>query len=99
MEPFSDATPPAAAAEPSGERANDSTPPDVVHLTSVPPTKGAEEAGGRDRLHVSRQVAALAGRQHGAVSTAQLLELGFTHHDLVDAVAGGRLHRVHRGVY
>jgi very-short-patch-repair endonuclease len=44
-------------------------------------------------------VAALAGRQHGVVTTAQLLELGFTHHDMVHAVAGGRLHRLHQGVY
>jgi predicted transcriptional regulator of viral defense system len=41
-----------------------------------------------------------ANRQHGVVSIRQLeQQLGFSHQAVERAVAGGRLHRVYRGVY
>jgi hypothetical protein len=44
-------------------------------------------------------VLALAARQHGVVSVAQLIELGFARGGIQNAVAAGRLHRRHQGVY
>src|SRR4051794_35365115 len=44
-------------------------------------------------------IAALAGRQHGVVSLAQLVNLGLSPEAVRSRVASGRLHRVHRGVY
>jgi hypothetical protein len=41
----------------------------------------------------------LAARRHGVVSRRQLRELGMSHRAISDAVGGGRLHRVFRGVY
>jgi len=47
-----------------------------------------------------RALANLANRQHGVVSIRQLeQQLGFSHQAVERAVAGGRLHRVYRGVY
>jgi Protein of unknown function (DUF559) len=42
---------------------------------------------------------ALVKRQHGVVSRAQLLELGFTPHAIAHRIAMGRLHPIWRGVY
>ena len=44
-------------------------------------------------------IAALAAGQHGRVATRQLVAAGVTPTELRRRVAGGRLHRVHRGVY
>jgi very-short-patch-repair endonuclease len=44
-------------------------------------------------------VAAVASRQHGVVSAGQLRSLGLDGCAVARRVAGGRLHRVHRGVY
>ncbi len=44
-------------------------------------------------------MAALAVRQHGVVSGAQLAEIGLSRHALATRVAAGGLHRLHRGVY
>jgi predicted transcriptional regulator of viral defense system len=44
-------------------------------------------------------LAALAGRQHGVVSVAQLHRLGFDRRWIELALAHGRLHRLYRGVY
>jgi len=41
----------------------------------------------------------LVARQHGAVSRAQLLELGYSPPTIKHRIANGRLHPVHRGVY
>lgn len=41
----------------------------------------------------------LAERQHGVVSRAQLLELGYGAEAIAHRLAVGRLHRVHRGIY
>jgi very-short-patch-repair endonuclease len=45
------------------------------------------------------QVAALAATQHGRVTTAQLHEAGVSRGAVDRAVAAGRLHRVHTGVF
>jgi predicted transcriptional regulator of viral defense system len=44
-------------------------------------------------------VAGLAGRQHGVVSTAQLLEVGLTRPGISRRVRAKRLYPLHRGVY
>jgi hypothetical protein len=45
-------------------------------------------------------LALLANRQHGVLSIRQLEQrLGFSHQAVGRAVAAGRLHRIHRGVY
>ena len=46
-----------------------------------------------------RGIAALAARQHGVVTRAQLRDLGFKESAIDRRVAAGRLHRAHRGVY
>jgi hypothetical protein len=53
------------------------------------------------RAHESpdRLIAALAARQHGLVTTAQLIDLGVTWAMIKSRVRAGTLHRVHRGVY
>lgn len=48
---------------------------------------------------VDLAVAAVADRQHGVVSLAQLNELGLTVRAVDKRVATGRLHRIHYGVY
>ncbi|MDA0173880.1 type IV toxin-antitoxin system AbiEi family antitoxin domain-containing protein [Solirubrobacter taibaiensis] len=45
------------------------------------------------------EIAALAGVQHGVVTTTQLLATGLNHEAIRRRVRDGRLHRVHRGVY
>jgi hypothetical protein len=45
------------------------------------------------------QVARIAERQHGVVTTAQLAEVGIDKFALNKRVRAGRLHRLHRGVY
>jgi predicted transcriptional regulator of viral defense system len=45
------------------------------------------------------KLAALAHRQHGVVSIRQIRRIGYSHSSVEKAVAGGRLHRLHRGVY
>jgi very-short-patch-repair endonuclease len=46
-----------------------------------------------------RAIAALAARQHGVVSTAQLAAAGIGRRGVAHRVAHGRLTRLHRGVY
>lgn len=46
-----------------------------------------------------RVLARIAERQHGVLSRAQLITLGFDDHWIGRAVINGRLHRVHAGVY
>ena len=45
------------------------------------------------------ELAELATRQHGVVSTRQLARLGYGRNSVAKAAKVGRLHRVHRGVY
>lgn len=45
------------------------------------------------------RLAAIAARQHGIVTAAQLRELGFARSTIAARVRAGRLHRVHQGVY
>ena len=44
-------------------------------------------------------LATVAARQHGVVARRQLRELGYSEATIGRAVASGRLHRIHRGVY
>jgi very-short-patch-repair endonuclease len=46
-----------------------------------------------------QRVAQLATRQHGIVSTSDLLNAGFSDSGIGRRVAAGSLHRLHRGVY
>lgn len=50
-------------------------------------------------LPPGQELAALASRQHGVVSIRQLRSIGYSHSSVEKAVAGGRLHRLHHGVY
>ncbi|MEA2126844.1 MAG: hypothetical protein QOI80_3626 [Solirubrobacteraceae bacterium] len=54
---------------------------------------------GYDPQRREAALARLAGRQHGVVSLAQLLNLSFSESFVKRAVRSGRLIRVHRGVY
>jgi very-short-patch-repair endonuclease len=47
----------------------------------------------------SRRIAAIAGRQHGVVTAAQMRAAGFDEAAVYRAMQAGRLHRLHRGVY
>jgi very-short-patch-repair endonuclease len=60
---------------------------------------GAFEVARAGRGGLDLAVAALAARQHGVVSVAQLLEIGLTHRMIARRVACGWLHRIHHGVY
>jgi very-short-patch-repair endonuclease len=53
----------------------------------------------RTQVAKDGEIAALAGRQYGVVSRAQLLALGLSGSAIGRRVRGGRLHPVHRGVY
>jgi very-short-patch-repair endonuclease/predicted transcriptional regulator of viral defense system len=53
----------------------------------------------RSKSQADRVIWALAERQHGVVTRAQLLELGFNRGAITHRIELGRLHRVHRGVY
>jgi very-short-patch-repair endonuclease/predicted transcriptional regulator of viral defense system len=46
-----------------------------------------------------RQIAELAGAQHGVLSRRQLLALGLSDDAIDRRIAAGRLHRLHRGVF
>jgi very-short-patch-repair endonuclease len=50
-------------------------------------------------MPVDRRLVALAGRQHGVVTTAQLVALGVGRHAIAARVATGWLKRRHHGVY
>lgn len=49
--------------------------------------------------HAGVEIAAVAARQHGIVTIAQLVAAGVSRETVRRWVAAGRLHRVHRGVY
>jgi hypothetical protein len=51
------------------------------------------------KRHRERRIAALATRQHGALSLNQLAGFGLSGRAVRDRVKEGRLHRVHRGAY
>jgi hypothetical protein len=56
-------------------------------------------ARGRRSCDVDRVIGALAGRQHGIVTRAQLVRAGVTVGAIEHRVRAGRLIVVHRGVY
>ena len=53
----------------------------------------------RAELATERILAAIAVRQHGVVTTAQLAAAGVGKNGITRRVADGRLHRLHRGVF
>ncbi len=53
----------------------------------------------RAELATERILAAIAVRQHGVVTTAQLAAAGVGTNGITRRVADGRLHRLHRGVF
>jgi hypothetical protein len=53
----------------------------------------------RSLVDTDRQIAALAGRQHGIVTRLQLLRLGLSDSAISRSARSGRLHRLYRGVY
>lgn len=50
-------------------------------------------------LPQGKELASLAHRQHGVVSIRQLRKVGYSYSSVEKGVAGGRLHRLHQGVY
>jgi very-short-patch-repair endonuclease len=52
-----------------------------------------------DTHRIQAAVAAIAARQHGVITTAQLNHCGLKPSQITDWVRAGRLHRIHRGVY
>jgi very-short-patch-repair endonuclease len=54
---------------------------------------------GQKIVHSAERAWALAGRQHGVVTRAQLLELGYSSDAIQHRIAKGRLHPVWSGVY
>ncbi len=50
--------------------------------------------GGRDAA-----IARVAARQHGVITTGQLVAMAVSRSSIRDRVRGGRLHAIHRGVY
>ena len=59
----------------------------------------ARSAGERRRAKRERELAALAKRQHGAVSRRQLLDAGLSVRTIRRRIEAGRLHPLHRCVY
>jgi very-short-patch-repair endonuclease len=57
------------------------------------------EAKSQGHRRADAEIAQLADRQHGVVSTAQLMSMGLGSGAIEHRVSCGRLHRVHRGVY
>lgn len=53
----------------------------------------------RAKLRTHQALAELAASQYGVVSHAQLTDLGYAATAVKSAVASGRLHRIHRGVF
>jgi predicted transcriptional regulator of viral defense system len=52
-----------------------------------------------DTHRIQAALAAIAARQHGVITTAQLNHCGLKPSQITDWVRAGRLHRIHRGVY
>ena len=72
----------------------------VRHFIEAPSGR-SDEAHHSDALRhpVDRNVAELAERQHGVVTTQQLVACGVSRGAIARRVKNGRLHNVHRGVY
>lgn len=60
---------------------------------------GGDPLAANRHTTVDQAVAAVAARQHGVISVAQLEALGVAGRSARSRAAIGRLHRVHRGVY
>jgi very-short-patch-repair endonuclease len=52
-----------------------------------------------DKRPLGREIARIAERQHGVITSAQLAALGLSPSAISRQVKAGRLHRIHRGVY
>src|SRR4051812_37788840 len=66
--------------------------PRVVHVSTEYPTERATPP-------LDRGIGAVADRQYGVITLAQLRELGLSPSAVRDRVAAGRLRRLYRGVY
>src|SRR4051794_28910020 len=55
--------------------------------------------GERESRSIDAAIAALAERQHGVISRAQLIRIGLSEDTIDRRILAGRLHHVHRGVY
>jgi very-short-patch-repair endonuclease len=54
----------------------------------------------KGRSHdADRAIAAIAGRQHGVITYAQLIRIGLSESGIQRRIDAGRLHPIHRGVY
>jgi very-short-patch-repair endonuclease len=53
----------------------------------------------RDKSRCDAVIARVAARQHGVITTGQLLNAGVLASGITDRTTAGRLHRIHRGVY
>jgi very-short-patch-repair endonuclease len=53
----------------------------------------------RPKRDTDREIATIAGRQHGVIARSQLVALGLSAESIKRRVRAGRLHLLHRGVY
>jgi very-short-patch-repair endonuclease len=64
------------------------------------PARGAGQRGrAAAGTEIDRAIAAEAGRQHGLITTRQLLDIGLAKGAIEHRTESGRLHRLHQGVY
>ncbi len=82
----------------------------MAHHAASPPPKATHQGRGRCGWRISLgmrekcanadvAIAAVAAQQHGVVTIAQLEAAGLDKSAVLRRVRGGRLHRVHQGVY
>jgi hypothetical protein len=53
----------------------------------------------KERVRMAREAWEIARNQHGVLSRAQLIEVGYKRHAIDHRIRTGRLHPLHRGVY
>ncbi len=73
--------------------------PAILSFMQNPGSKRAYEARFEPQLPLDLLIADLAASQHSVVALWQLVERGLSPNAVRKRVAGGRLHRVHEGVY
>src|SRR5687768_3919757 len=85
------------AATPPPKRDTTRAADDARHLSRNSSAKRDTAPGDDAARHLS--VARMAARQHGVVTTRQMLDIGFTPATIRHRARTGRLHRMHQGVY